>query len=190
VVKKREAFRRWAAQQDPSRLVFIDESGSHIGMTPMRARAPRGQRVEEAIPRNRGKVNTMIAALRRAGLGARMTVLGGTSGGVFTAYVQQILVPTLKPGDIVVLDNAGAHKVAAVRQAIEAAGAELVFLPPYSPDLMPIEESWSFVKHDMRAAKPRTTEALDTAFVDAAARVTPDHAAAWFLHCGYQAPPS
>lgn len=132
----------------------------------------------------------MIAALRHTGLAALMTLLGGTSGDVFTAYVEQVLVPTLTPGEVVVIDNAGAHKVEAVRVAIEAAGATLKFLPPYSPDMMPIENAWSKVKHLMRAQKPRNENALDDAFASAAARVTPRNAAGWFVHCGYQAQPT
>jgi transposase len=132
----------------------------------------------------------MIAALRLTGLAALMTILGGTSGDVFVAYVEQVLVPTLRTGDIVVIDNLGAHKVDAVRTAIERVGATLKFLPPYSPDMMPIENAWSKVKHLMRAQKPRDEDAIDAAFVAAASRVTPDDAAGWFGHCGYQAQPS
>lgn len=131
----------------------------------------------------------MIAALRLTGMSALMTIIGGTSGPVFTAYVEHVLVPTLKAGDVVVIDNLGAHKVDAVRNAITAAGATLKFLPPYSPDLMPSENGWSKVKHLMRAEKPRTRDALDEAFVASAQRVTPSDAAGWFSHCGYQAQP-
>lgn len=169
--------------------MFVDEAGSHIAMTPLRARAPRGQRTREAVPRNRGTVTTMIGALRLTGMVALMSIVGGTSGDVFTAYAEQVLVPTLHPGDIVVIDNLGAHKVEAVREAIEAAGANLRFLPPYSPDLMPIENAWSKVKHIMRALKPRTADALDDAFAAGAAAVTSANSAAWFTHCGYQTQP-
>ena len=118
-----------------------------------------------------------------------MTILGGTSGDVFTAYVEQVLAPTLKHGDVVIIDNAGAHKVDAVRTAIEAAGATLKFLPPYSPDMMPIENAWSKVKQLMRAQKPRDENAIDDAFARSARQVTPGDAAGWFGHCGYQAQP-
>jgi transposase len=170
--------------------VFIDEAGSHIAMTPIMARARRGHRTRESVPRNRGAVTTMIGALRHTGMAALMTLLGGTSGDVFTAYVEQVLVPTLTPGEVVIIDNAGAHKVEAVRAAIEGAGATLKFLPPYSPDMMPIENAWSKVKHLMRAQKPRSEDALDDAFATAAARVTRSDAAGWFVHCGYQAQPT
>lgn len=131
----------------------------------------------------------MIAALRLVGVTALMTILGGTSGDVFTAYAEQVLGPTLRPGDIVIIDNAGAHKVEEVRSAIEAAGATLRFLPPYSPDFMPIENAWSKIKHIMRSLKPRDETGLDDAFAAGAAAVTSSNAAAWFTHCGYQAQP-
>ena len=118
---------------DPTRLIFINEAGSHIGMTRDHARAPRGERAVGLAPRNRGTVTTMIGALTLEGISALMTVTGATDTEVFLAYVNEVLGPTLRPGDIVVLDNVGAHKPAAVRTAIEARGATIKFLPPYSP---------------------------------------------------------
>jgi len=129
----------------------------------------------------------MLAAVRLTGMFALMTIEGGTSGPVFTAFVVQILAPALLPGDIVVLDNLGAHKVAAVEAAITAVGASLKFLPPYSPDLNPIEPCWSVVKRRMRQLKPRTIDALDAAFVSGAALVHPSMAANMVRHCGYVA---
>lgn len=132
----------------------------------------------------------MIAALTAGGMAALMTILGGTSGDVFLAYVENVLLPLMKPGDILVLDNLAAHKIPAVADAIRRAGCFLKFLPPYSPDLMPIELSWSKTKQAMRRMKPRTHMELDAAFVASAATVTAVDAAAWFRHCGYEAQPS
>jgi transposase len=154
-------------------------------MTRDYARAPRGQRVEDTIPRNRGTVTTMIGALTLAGLVAVMTVEGATDADVFLAFVNRLLAPTLKPGDLVVLDNVGAHKVKEVRAAVEATGARLVFLPPYSPDLNPIEECWSKLKALLKSFGARTREELDFAVADAMARITPSDAAGWFRHAGY-----
>lgn len=177
------------ASQDPARLWVVDEAGSHIAMTPLRGRAPRGTRLEESVPRNRGTVTTMIAALTLAGMSALMTITGGTSGEVFRVYAEQVLAPELRHGDIVILDNLAAHKVDAVREAIEAAGASIKFLPPYSPDFSPIELGWSKVKNRMRAEKPRSRDELDDAFVIAADHISPQDAAGYFSHCGYQAQP-
>jgi len=131
-------------------------------------------------------VTTIIGALTTAGLAALMTIEGGTSGPVFSAYAKDVLAPTLRPGNVVVLDNLAAHRVADVRQAVEAAGARLMFLPPYSPELNPIEESWSKVKEDLRKQEPRTTEQIDTSLVEAAKRVTASDAVGWIQHAGYQ----
>jgi transposase len=115
-----------------------------------------------------------------------MTVEGATSGNVFTAFVQNVLVPTLRKGNVVILDNLGAHKVADAREAIEAAGARLMFQPPYAPEVNPIELTWSKMKNDIRKAEPRTIEALDLAIAAAAAKVTPSDALGWFGECGYR----
>lgn len=154
-------------------------------MTPFRGRSMRGERAFDAVPRNRGTVTTMIAALTPRGLGAMMTIEGGTSGAVFLHYVRHHLVPTLRPGDIVVMDNLAAHKIDAVLSAIVDAGATVRFLPPYSPDFNPIEFAWSKVKHYMRKAKPRDRDDLDDAFATSAAKVTQQDARNWFKDCGY-----
>lgn len=138
------------------------------------------------VPRNRGTVTTVLGALTLAGVSALMTVEGGTSGPVFVAYVEQVLVPTLREGQVVVLDNLAAHKIAAAREAIEAAGARMVFQPPYSPDFNPIEECWSKLKGIIRGKEPRTIPDLDAAIADAAGRVTRSDAIGWFQHAGYQ----
>jgi transposase len=181
----REQFTAWAATADIRRLWFIDEAGSHIAFTPICGWAPRGQRLPEAVPRNRGTVTTMIGALTVGGVTALMTIVGGTSGDVFLAYVTQVLAPLLRSGDIVVLDNLAAHRIYDVQAAIEAVGASIKFLPPYSPDMMPKELSWSKIKTAMRRLKPRTREALDDAFATAAHSVTSSDARAWMRHCGF-----
>ncbi len=129
-------------------------------------------------------VTTVLGALTLTGVTAVMTIEGATSGDVFTAYVTNVLVPTLKKGDVVVMDNVGAHKAAAAQEAIEAAGARALFQPPYSPDMNPIEECWSKVKNDIAKQEPRTVPELDKAIASATAKVTPSDAAGWFQHCG------
>lgn len=155
-------------------------------MTPERARAPRGQRAPGHVPRNRGRVTTILGALTLTGLSALMTIEGGTSGPVFLAFVLQVLLPSLRPGDIVVLDNLAAHKMQPVREAIESVGARLLFLPPYSPELNPIELCWSKLKHILKRMEARTPESLLAAIRLAAQEIRPQDAAAWFRHCGYQ----
>jgi transposase len=166
-------------------LKFIDESGTNIAMTRLYGRAPRGQRVTGSVPQNYGQNITLLAALSATGVEAVMTVEGATDGDVFRTYVREVLAPTLSKGDIVVLDNLGAHKVEGVREAIEARGARLIYLPPYSPDLNPIERCWSKIKTALRAAKARTREALEAAIRQALLTVTEPDARAWFKHCGY-----
>lgn len=182
---RRDEFLARQAQLDPSKLVFLDEAGSHIGMTRTYGRAFFGQRVAEAVPRNRGTVTTILGALTLAGLVAVMTIEGGTDTAVFETFIQRVLVPKLKPGDIVVLDNLGAHKPPSIRRFIEAAGARLLFLPPYTPELNPIEECWSKLKSLLRTAKPRTREQLDGAIADSMDRITRSDALGWFRHAGY-----
>jgi transposase len=172
---------------DPSRLIFLDESGSHIAMTRAYARAPRGERAQGWVPRNRGRALTMIGALDCRGLRTLMTVEGATTAAVFEAFVERFLVPELKPGDIVVLDNVGAHKPVTIRRRIEAAGASVLFLPPYSPDLNPIELCWSKLKSLLQHAEARTREDLDKAIAEAMSAITPQDALSWFHHCGYGA---
>jgi transposase len=165
--------------------VFIDEAGSHIAMTRARARSPKGERAFGKVPRCRGTVTTIIGALTIAGMAAVMTIEGGTSGAVFTAYVTNVLSPTLRAGNVVVLDNLAAHKVEEVRTAIEATGSRLLFLPPYHPDLNPIEEGWSKLKTFIRAMEPRSTADLDRSIALGATRITSSDAAGWFGHSGY-----
>jgi len=182
---KRAAWRADAAPLAPGDLVFLDETASHVAMTPRYGRAPRGQRVRGAVPRNHGHNTTLIAALTTAGIGAAMTLAGALDGPAFAAYVRAFLAPTLRPGQIVVLDNLAVHKDATARRLIEARGCRLLFLPAYSPDFSPIEHAFGKVKEALRRAEARTRDALEAAIAAALDTVTPQDAAAWFRHCGY-----
>jgi transposase len=155
-------------------LKFVDESGVNLAMTRLYGRAPTGERVLGSVPQNYGPNVTMLGALGVQGLHAVMTVDGATDTDVFRTYVRQVLGPTLTPGDIVVMDNLRAHKAVGVQQAMARRGARLLDLPPYSPDLSPIEPCWSKVKTALRKAKARTREAITDA-----------DAHGWFRHCGY-----
>jgi transposase len=154
-------------------------------MTRQWGRAPRGQRIAEATPQNRWQVLTTLGTMSLRGIEAAMTVPSATDGDVFRAYVEQVLCPTLAPGDVLILDNLSSHKVPGIRELIEACGARLLYLPPYSPDLNPIELAWSKFKQFLRAAKARTAEALDLAITEALKTINTQNAAAWFRHCGY-----
>jgi transposase len=167
------------------RYQFIDESGMNLAMTRLFGRAPRGERVVDTVPQNYGPNVTIIGALSLHGLEAVMTVDGATDGDVFQAYVEQVLGPTLVAGDVVIMDNLGAHKVARIREALAQRGAQVVYLPPYSPDLSPIEPCWSKVKTALRQAKARTREALEGALGQGLSTVTAVDARNWFVHCGY-----
>ena len=154
-------------------------------MTRNYGRAPRGQRVREATPQSHGETLTLFAALTTRGLQAPMTIPEPTDGDIFLAYVEQVLSPRLQPGQVVIMDNLSAHKVAGVRELIEATGARLLYLPPYLPDLNPIEQAWSKLKQILRSLKARTLAALETAVAEALSAITADNAIAWFAHCGY-----
>jgi transposase len=154
-------------------------------MTRLYGRAPRGHRVVGSIPKNWGHNVTLLAALSTTGVEATMTIEGATDTDVFCAYLSEVLSPTLRTGDIVVMDNLSAHKAQRVRELIEARGARLVYLPPYSPDFNPIERCWSKIKTALRAAKARTSERLNEAIKQAFETVTEADARAWFTHCGY-----
>jgi len=181
----RSHYRDLSATLDLHRVKFIDESGINLAMTRLYGRAPQGERVVGSTPQNYGQNVTMIGALSCTGLEAVMTIEGAADADVFRAYVQEVLCPTLRQGDIVVADNLSVHKAAGVQEAIAAQGARLLYLPPYSPDLNPIERCWSKIKTFLRAAKARTRETLDAAVTRALATVTESDARAWFAHCGY-----
>ena len=167
------------------RLKFLDEAGSNLAMTRLFGRAAPGERVFDSVPQNHGENITMLACLSEAGLCAPMRVEGAVDGSVFLVYVEQVLAPTLSEGDVVIMDNLGAHKVKGVREAIQARGARVIYLPPYSPDLNPIEKCWSKIKTYLRAAKARTRQALEKAFKEALLLVTEKDAQGWFASCGY-----
>ncbi len=179
---------RWLASRfDARRLVFVDESGFNTSMTRLRARAPKGKRAYGKVPRNRGKNQTLIAAITLEGaMGQSMTIEGATDALAFEAYVEHFLAPSLEEGQVVVLDGLGAHRTERVRELVEQRGADLVFLPSYSPDLNPIEEAFSKIKHLVRKAGARVREALVEAIALALAAVTIEDAAGWFVHAGYE----
>lgn len=173
-------------QMDARRLVVVDECGSSIALTPLYGRAPKGERVHGSVPRNRGKNTTLLASLSLTGVGACMIIEGAVNARAFEAYIEHILAPSLSAGQIVVLDNLSVHKGARVRQLIEARGCELLFLPAYSPDYSPIEETFSKLKAFLRRIGARTHEALQEAIGRALETVTAADALGWFTHCGYQ----
>jgi len=184
----RAAWRARARGIDAARFVWVDETGSHRGMTPRFGRAPRGRRAHGAAPRNRGANRTLVAALTLAGPGPGLLFDGAIDGDRFAGYVRHVLAPTLAPGQIVVMDNLRAHHRDDVRDAIAARDAELWFLPPYSPDLNPIEEAFSKLKAHLRRAEARTTEALAAATWAGLAAITPKDARGWSRHAGYRRP--
>jgi transposase len=152
-------------------------------MTRLYARASGGGRISESTPGGRWKIMTIIGAMSLGGIIASMTIEEATDGDIFLAYVEHILCPALKPGDVVVMDNLSSHKIKGVRQLIEKIGAEVLYLPPYSPDLNPIEKAWSKLKQFLRSAKARTKEELENAITEAIKLIVPDNAKAWFKHC-------
>jgi transposase len=167
------------------RLKFLDETGSNIAMTRLYGRAAPGEQVIDSAPQNYGENISMLACLSLTGISAPMTIDGAVDSLVFLAYVEQVLVPTLCEGDVVVMDNLSAHKAKGVRELIEGCGARLIYLPPYSPDLNPIEKCWSKIKTYLRAAKARTREALEKALKEALMLITDEDAEGWFACCGF-----
>ena len=185
VARRRRRWRLYQARVDPKRLVFIDETWTKDNMTPLRGWSPRGERLTAKAPFGRWRTMTFIAALRCDRIDAPCLFDGPINGEAFLAYVRTLLVPTLSPGDIVVMDNLGSHRGKLVRRAIRQAGAKLIFLPKYSPDLNPIEQVFSKLKHLLRKAQARSYEAL----LDAAAPIldafTPDECASYLRNSGY-----
>jgi transposase len=190
VVAARATFRETAAAVPPADLVFLDESGITTALVRRYARAPGGRRAVGTVPAGHWTQLTVVGALSLAGLGACMTVNAPTDREVFLAFVRHLLVPTLRPGQVVVLDNLNAHKTSAVRALIEAAGCRLLFLPPYSPDLNPIEQAWSKLKTLLRGAAARTREALEAALKMFLDTIPSADARAWFAHAGYSLTPN
>jgi transposase len=168
-------------------LVFIDETGTSTNMARLRGRAPRGERLVGKIPHGRWKTTTFVAALRANALTAPCVLDGPMNGDAFLAYVEQVLAPTLIPGDIVVMDNLSAHKLPAIRQAIQTAGAKLFYLPPYSPDFNPIEQLFAKLKALLRKAAERSIEGLWHRIATLLDAFPPDECANYFRNAGYAA---
>ncbi len=179
---------RWKTHQgkiDPTRLVFIDETWAKTNMAPLRGWARRGQRLHGRAPHGHWKTMTFLAALRVDRITAPWVLDGPINGDAFRTYVEKVLIPTLKPGDIVVMDNLGSHKGKAVRAAIQGVGARLLFLPPYSPDLNPIEQVFAKLKHLMRKAAERTVEATWKRVGHLLDQFSPDECQNYFVNAGY-----
>ncbi|WP_264598407.1 IS630 family transposase [Rhodoblastus acidophilus] len=185
ILKRREDWLEGQLDLDPQRLVFIDETWASTNMARTRGRAPKGERLRASIPHGHWKTTTFIGALRLTGMTAPMVLDGPINGAWFQAYVDRVLVPTLSPGDIVIMDNLGSHKRPAIRAAIEAAGAQLIYLPPYSPDFNPIENAFSKLKALLRKAAERTVEGLWEAIGALLSAFTPQECANFFAAAGY-----
>jgi transposase len=176
----------FAGRVDAERLVFVDEMGANVSLTPLYAWSRRGRRAFGSAPKNWGKNVTLLASITREGLGPCLAVEGSTTREVFEAYLEGVLAPTLEAGRIVVMDNLSAHKGGKVKEIIEGRGCELVFLPPYSPDLNPIEQAFSKVKGLLRKAEARTRESLIEAMGLALSAVSARDVRGFFGHCGYR----
>jgi transposase len=175
-----------AEQVEAKRLVFVDEMGTNTSLSPLYAWAKKGQRAYWSVPRNRGANTTMLSSMSAEGMGPSLTVEGATTSAVFEAYVEQVLAPTLRSGQVVVMDNLTAHKGERIKELIEGRGCQLLYLPSYSPDFNPIEEAFSKIKGLVRKAEARTKEALVEAIGSALSAVTSTDARNFFEHCGYQ----
>jgi transposase len=185
--RKRRAFRERIGGVDPE-LIFVDESSTNIAMVPRYGRAPRGERARGRAPRNWGKNVTLISSITAEGMGPSMSIQGSSDTESFSLYVREVLAPSLKTGQIVLMDNLSVHKAGWVRELIEERGCQLWLLPSYSPDMNPIEEAFSKVKNLIRKAKARTLEALFAITARALEAVTEEEARAFFENCGYHTP--
>jgi transposase len=186
----RAAWRVMVAEKvEPQRLVFVDEMGANTSLSVLHAWSHTGKRAYCSVPRNRGKNTTfLLASMSVEGMGPTLAVRGATDREVFEAYVEEVLAPSLRSGQIVVMDNLSAHKGHRVRELIEERGCELLYLPSYSPDLNPIEEAFSKLKGILRKAEARSREALIEAMGRALDAITPQDAEGFFRHCGYRSP--
>jgi transposase len=184
---KRAAFRARQASLDVNKLVVLDETSTNLALTSLYGYAPIGERVYGSVPRNYGVNLTMLAALTVQGMSSQTAVVfeGGTDARTFELYIQEFLAPTLLPGQIVILDNLAAHDSEGVRAAIHQRGCELLFLPPYSPDLTPTLIAFSKIKQFLRQVAARTRHSLEEALEKALALIKPEEALAFFRHCGY-----
>lgn len=186
VLRRRHGWFELQPDLDPERLVFIDETGASTKMARLRGWSPRGERCRAPVPHGHWKTTTFVGALRLEGMTAPLVLDGAMSGPAFLAYVEQVLVPTLAPGDIVVMDNLPAHKLSAARDAIEAVGAELRFLPPYSPDFNPIEMAFSKLKGFLKKTAARTKDDLWQAIGIGIDLFTPAECRNYFSAAGYE----
>jgi transposase len=177
-----------AQKVDPTRLVFVDEMGTNTSLSPVYAYSPKGRRAYAEVPRNRGKNTTLLASMSLEGMGACLAVEGATTATVFESYIERLLTPTLKRGQIIVVDNLNAHKGERVRELIEERGCELLYLPPYSPDFNPLEEAFSKIKGSLRKAQARSREALVEALGRAISAISAMDARGFFKHGGYRLP--
>jgi transposase len=173
-----------AAVVKPERLIFVDECGTHTSLGPLYGYAPRGQRLYLTVPRNRGTNTTLLSSME--GMGPTLTVEGSTTSVVFEAYVEQVLAPTLRRGQVVVMDNLSAHKPKRIRELIEQRGCELVYLPSYSPEYNPIEEAFAKIKNLLRKAAARSKEALIEAIAAALSAISAEDIRGYFQHAGYR----
>jgi transposase len=185
IAARRARWRRHQGRIDPGRLVFIDETWIKTNMAPLRGWGPRGKRLQGRAPHGHWRTLTFIAALRADRLDAPCVFNGPINGEAFTAYVEQVLAPTLSPGDVVILDNLGSHKGRAARAAIRKIGAHMIFLPPYSPDLNPIEQCFAKTKHLLREAETRTQHSLLEAIRQISDTFTPTECAKYLANSGY-----
>ena len=176
-----------AQQIDPKQLVFVDEMGTNTSLAPLWAWSLKGRRAYCSVPRNRGKNTTVLSSMTMEGMGPSLAVEGATIAAVFETYVEQVLSPMLRRGQVVVMDNLTAHKGERVRELIEERGCELIYLPPYSPDFNPIEEAFAKIKSILRKAEARSREALIDAIAQAISAVSARDARGFFWHCGYRA---
>ncbi len=185
MARRRAQWLRYRGDVDPKRLVFIDETWIKTNMAALRGWAPRGQRLKAKVPHRRWKTMTFLAALRHDRVEAPWLIDGPINGERFRLYIEKLLLPTLRPGDIVVIDNLGSHKGKAVRRLIRSVGARLFFLPKYSPDLNPIEQLFAKLKHWLRKAAKRTIEAVCTAIAQTLNTLTPIECRNYFINAGY-----
>jgi transposase len=186
VARRRSQWTKYQDRVDAGRLVFIDETWTRTDMAPLRGWATRGSRLLAKVPNGRWKTMTFLAALRNDRIDAPWFIDGPINGESFRLYVKEVLLPTLQPGDIVILDNLGSHKSKAVRQLIRAVGARILFLPKYSPDLNPIEQVFAKLKHLLRKAAARTPDAVCAAIADALDAFKPQECANYLKNSGYQ----
>jgi transposase len=186
--EKRSAFRERIGGVDPGRLLFVDESSTNIAMVPRYGRAPKGERAHGKAPRNWGKNVTLISSITTEGMGPSISIQGSSDTESFGLYMREVLAPRLRPGRIVLMDNLSVHKAGWVRDLIEEKGCQLWLLPPYSPDMNPIEEAFSKVKNLIGKAKARALDALFTATAGALAAISEEDARAFFEDCGYETP--